>query len=418
MELNRKNMERILIIVVVAIIVYLGMQHMDIVFNFFNWMLYVLLPFIIAGCCTFFLSVPMKRIEKELFVPKNGKPVSKIKEKLRRPIALFLSILIFMAVIGIFLTILIPEIIKSLTSIANSIPGIIENIQQWLNSISEDNEQIRDFISSLSIDWNAISQVLINFFQNDAVNVFGSVMGMVTSIVNITVSVFLGIVLSIYILMRKEKLASDAKKTLYAFCNTKVADYIIKVASLTNKSFYNCITGQMMECLILGSLTIIGMFIFGFPYASLIGVLIAIFSWIPMFGVGIGICIGTLFVLTVSPVQAIWFVVFMICLQQIEGNLIFPRVVGSNIGLPPIFVISSISLFSGFFGLVGLLISVPITSVVYTLLRESVYIRLKQREIPKEKYETKKIKFDVQKPKNNNKSNPKFFKKFAQKKKK
>ncbi len=389
MDLNKKNLEKIFILIVGAILVYIGLQNMDIIFNFLYKLLGVLLPFIIAGCCTFFLNVPLKAIEKHLFRPKNGKPISTFKERARRPLAIFFSIGIFALIIGAFLVVIIPEIGKSLTSLAQSIPDSISQLQKWLDEISSENEQVKSFISNLHIDWSMITTTLMNFLQNDASNFLGSVMGMITSIVSTTVNVFLGIVLSVYILMRKEKLSSDFKKILYAILPTKGADYIIEVGKLANTSFYNCITGQMTECVILGSLTLLGMSIFNFPYAVLISVLIVIMSWIPMFGVGIGICIGALFILTVNPIQAIWFVVFMICLQQIEGNFIFPRVVGSNIGLPPIFVISAIIIFSNFFGIIGLLVSVPITSVIYTLVRRFVYVRIKERNISKEKYEPK-----------------------------
>ena len=142
----------------------------------------------------------------------------------------------------------------------------------------------------------------------------------------------------------------------------------------------------MMECVILGSLTVLGMTIFNFPYAPLIGVMVAILSWIPMFGVGIGAAIGALFILTVSPIQAIWFIVFMICLQQIEGNLIFPRVVGKNIGLPPILLISAIIIFSNFFGIIGLFVCGPVTYVIYTLLRRFTFKRLRAKKVPRRKY--------------------------------
>ncbi|MBQ1659422.1 MAG: AI-2E family transporter, partial [Clostridia bacterium] len=155
------------------------------------------------------------------------------------------------------------------------------------------------------------------------------------------------------------------------------------------KSFYNSITGQMIECLIIGTLTALGMTLFGFPYAALGGVVVAIMSWIPMFGIGIGTAIMGILLLTVDPMQALWFVLYMVTLQQIEGNLIFPRVVGSKIGLPPIVLIAAIILFSGFFGIIGLLVSGPVTYVIYTLIRRFVYLRIKQRNIPRSKYEAK-----------------------------
>lgn len=390
MDLNKNNLKKIFFLCVGVILVYLALQNVNIVFQFLNWILYVLMPFIIAGCMTFFLNVPLKAIEKHLFQPKDGKPVSVAKEKARRPVAIVLSLAFFILIIGILLIIVIPEISNSIQMLANSIPSSLNRLQEWVNDLCKQNETINSFISGLSIDWNMISTSLMSFLKNDAANFVGSIMNMLTSVVSIVVNVFLGIVLAIYTLMRKEKLSSDLKKLIYSILPMKTCDYIVEVAALTNKSFYNCITGQMAECVILGSLTALGMTIFGFPYAPLVGVLVAILSWIPMFGVGIGIVVGALLILTVSPVQTFWFVIFMICLQQIEGNLIFPRVVGSNIGLPPIFLVSAIIIFSNFFGIIGLLVSGAVTSVLYALLRRFVYTRIKERNIPKEKYETVK----------------------------
>lgn len=389
MELNRKNMQKIFVIIVGSILVYLGLQNMNIVMQFFSWLLYVLMPFIIAGCCTFFLNVPLIAIEKRLFRSKDGKPVNKFKENARRPLSIVLSVAIFALIVGVFLVIIIPEIGKSITSLANSVPDAIKNTKNWADELAEENEYFNQIYSNLTINWDEVGNTVTNFLKNDAAILVSNVMSMLSSVVSIAVNLFLGVVLSFYILMRKEKITSSVKKVLYALLPLKTADFVVEVGSLTNQSFYNCITGQMMECVILGSLTALGMTIFGFPYAPLVGVMVAILSWIPMFGVGIGAAIGALFLLTSSPVQAFWFIIFMICLQQIEGNLIFPRVVGSNIGLPPILLISAIVLFSNFFGIVGLLVSGAVSSVLYTLIKRFVYNRLSEKQIPKEKYEVK-----------------------------
>ena len=389
MELNKKTMVRIFCLAIGVILVYLALEHMNLVFSFIYWMLGIMTPFIISGVVIFLLNVPLKEIEKHLFRPKNGKPVSKFKENARRPIAIVLSMAIFITIIAVFLIIIIPEITKSLTTIAESIPTVVQNIQKWLNEISEQNDMIKQIVESLSIDWKSLTDTAVNFLKNNGTNLASSVIGIVTSLISTVVNVFLGIVLAIYVLMRKEKLSSDVKKFVYAVFPLKTADFIAEVGHLTNKSFYNSITGQMIECLIIGTLTALGMTLFGFPYAALGGVVVAIMSWIPMFGIGIGTAIMGILLLTVNPMQALWFVLYMVILQQIEGNLIFPRVVGSKIGLPPIVLIAAIVLFSGFFGIIGLLVSGPVTYVIYTLVRRFVYLRIKQRSIPKKKYEAR-----------------------------
>ncbi len=393
MNLKRNDMLKMFFLAVCIILVYIGFQHLDIIGSFLVWLLQILVPFIIAGCFTFFLNVPLKAIERQLFRAKDGSPAGPLKEKLRRPIAITMSISMFVLILGIFLIIIIPEITNSLQKIANSIPGVFEQFQDELKNLSNRYDWAKQIIESVNIDWGSISSNIANFITNNVANFFDSTMNLlsstmkvVSSVINITVNIFLGIVLSVYILAKKEKISSSLKKLLYALFPSKAVDYIVEVGVLTNQSFYNSITGQMMECVIIGTLTGVGMALLGFPYAALVGVVIAICSWIPMFGIMIGTVIGTLFILTVSPVQAIWFIVFMVCLQQIEGNLIYPRVVGSNVGLPPIVMISAIVLFSGFFGIIGLLVSAPVSSVMYTLLKRFVRNRIKSRNIPEEKY--------------------------------
>ncbi len=392
-EFNKKNMLRMFFLAVSVILVFLAFEHMNIVFGFLNWLLGVLTPFIIAGVFIFILNVPLKVIEKHLFRPKKGKSVSKIKEKARRPLALTISIALLVVVIGVFLTIIIPEIGKSLGTIAERVPSVLQNLQNWLAEVSEKNDTVKQIVSGLSIDWDSLTQTAVAFLKDNGTNLASSAFSMISSLISTVVNVFLGIVMAVYVLMRKEKLASDVKKLIYAVLPLKVADFVAEVGHLTNKSFYNSITGQMIECLIIGCLTGLGMTIFGFPYAALGGVVVAVLSWVPMFGITIGTAIVAILLLTVNPMQALWFCIFMICLQQIEGNLIFPRVVGSKIGLPPIIMISAIILFSGFFGIIGLLVSGPVTYVIYTLVRRFVYLRIKQRKVPKKKYEAR---FDEQ----------------------
>ncbi len=387
MEFNRKNMAKIFFLAAGTILFYLSFKHMDIVFSFIGWLVGVLTPFIIAGVVIFILNVPLKVIERHLFRPKNGKPVSQIKEALRRPIAIVLSISLFLVIITVFLLIIIPEIGKSLTTIAEKIPGVISNIQEWIAEMGKRDDFFGKVASEINIDWDTINKTTVNFLQSNGTTLLNSAVNVITTVFSAAVNVFLGIVLAIYILSKKEKIASSAKKLTYALLPTKKADFAIEVGRLTNMSFYNSITGQMIECVIIGTLTALGMTLFGFPYAALGGVVVALMSWIPMFGIFIGSAIVALLLLaTADPMQAIWFIIYMVILQQIEGNLIFPRVVGSRIGLPPIIMISAIVLFSAFFGLIGLLVSGPVTFVIYTLLRRFVYKKIEDKKIPESKY--------------------------------
>lgn len=381
-------MVRIFLLAACIILFYLSFNHMNLVFGFIGWLIEVLTPFIIAGVVIFILNVPLKVIERHLFRPKNGKPVSQFKAKARRPIAIVLSISFFLLVIAAFLVVIIPEIGKSLKTIAEAIPSVISRLQEWLADLSKREDFIGQVASQFNIDWDTLNKQIVNFLQDNGTTLVNSAVTVISTTVNTVVNIFLGVVLAVYILAKKEIISSDVKKLVYSILPTSKADFLVEVGTLTNQSFYNSITGQMIECVIIGLLTALGMTIFGFPYAALGGVVVAIMSWIPMFGIFIGSAVVALLLLaTADPWQALWFIIYMVVLQQIEGNLIFPRVVGSRIGLPPIIMISAIVLFSAFFGLIGLLVSGPVTYVIYTMIRRFVYRRIQEKNIPAYKYE-------------------------------
>ena len=285
MNLDRKNIQRIIFIGIILILVYLGLQHMNIIFQFLQWLLYVAMPFIVAICCTFFLNVPLKAIEKHLFRPKQGKEVSPFLDKIRRPVAIALSLLLFIAVITVLLLIVIPKLGESIETIVNSVPGAIDSLVNFINELSENNDFVKSIVENININWDDVRRYVSNFLQNDAAGLVSSTMSMIGSIFSVALNVIMGIILSIYTLMKKERISSGAKKLVYSIFPMKSADFIVELGSLMNKSFYNVITGQMMECIILGSLTALGMTILGFPYAALVGVMVAVLSWIPMFGV-------------------------------------------------------------------------------------------------------------------------------------
>lgn len=397
MNLDKKDVRKIMLIIAFAILLYVGVQHMDIVFGFLSWLAGPLTPFIIGVCLAFYLNIPMKAIERRLFRPQKGKPVGAMREKARRPLAVAGALIIIGGIVVLLLFIVIPQLIESLTKLSNSIPSAVQSIQNWLSDLASEHEWLKSYIDGLEIDWNAITNTLTSFITNDVVNFVGSTFSIISTVIGTVVNVFLGILLSIYMLMKKEYLIERTKRLMYAFLPAKISSSVISVASITNKTFYNCIKGQMVECVILSSLTLFGLSILQFPYALLITACVAILSWVPMFGITIAIVIGAVFVFTANPAQVIWFVIFMVCLQQFEGNVIYPRVVGSTIGLPSIFVVSAIVIFGNFFGFFGLLVGVPITCVIYTILRDVVYLRLKKRKITKDKYECRPFDYELEK---------------------
>lgn len=390
---------------IAVILAYLVLQNINAIINSFFWVLSMLYPFLIAIFIAFFLNVPLKAIEKRLFRPKGDKPVHPLLDKLRRPIALILSIIFFVMIIVFLLTIIIPELGKSLNHLYSSLPDIIAKINSFVYSVAEDNETVMNILRNYKPDYgkeiiqdgNTIVIVDIidvatatsdigGFVTNNLGGILGYTVNMVSSLIGTTINTILAIVISIYTLLGKERIATKAKKLVYGVLPEKAADFVTEIAHLTNSSFYKSITGQMVECIILGSIVGFGMALFGFPYAPLVGVIVAILSWIPMFGFWIGAGIGAVLVLTEDPIKMIWFLVFMVIVQQVEGNLIFPHVVGNSIGLPPLLMISAIVIFSTFFGIVGLIISCPVMSVIYTVTRRYVFVNLRKKKTPREKY--------------------------------
>lgn len=250
----------------------------------------------------------------------------------------------------------------------------------WLENIQFD----------FNIDWQKTIIDLISFLQNGAGNVLNTTFNVAASIFSGLVTGFLAIVFSFYLLLNKEKLGSQVKQILYACLKEEHADYLVRVGNMANRTFSNFLSGQCLEAVILGSLFFITMSILQFPYALMISVLIAFTALIPVFGAFIGCFIGAFLILLVNPIRAIWFVVLFLCLQQFEGNVIYPKVVGVSVGLPAIWVLVAVTLGGSMMGVVGMLIYIPAFSVAYSLIREAVKKRLQNKQIPREKYRQSK----------------------------
>lgn len=388
MELNKQNVKMLILVIAVGILIFLGLQNMNLVFGFLGWLLSVFTPMLLGLAFAFIFNVPLKFFERRVFRRKDG---TSVLGKATRPISLLLSVILVLLIVAAILLLIIPELINSIITLVQSLPDTFINLQNWINQLSEDHPQIQEFFMSTNIDWNKIVNSFIGTIQDISINFVSQALNILVGTVTLVANIFLGLIFSIYFLLKKEQLFAQFKKLTYAFVSEKRADMIVSVFKLTGDTFSRSVAGSMIECTILGTITVVSMLIFGFPYAMMIGVIVAVMALIPMFGVTIGIVIGALLILTVNPTQAIWFVVMMIIIQQIEGNLIYPRVAGSVMGLPALWVMTSIIVGGKLFGFVGMLVIVPIVSVIYTLLRRVVHVRLRKRRIPKNKIKTSKV---------------------------
>ena len=293
--------------------------------------------------------------------------------------------------VGMFL--IVPEIANSFSTIALSVKQFPEQLHRWSLQLMDFMPQVAVWLEQLDmnmdIDWQKTIMDVVGFLQSGAGDVLSATFNVAASIFSGIVTGFLAIIFSFYLLLNKEKLSGQIKQILYAYLREGHADYIVRIGRMSNKTFSSFLSGQCIEAVILGSLFFVAMTIFRFPYALMISVLIAFTALIPVFGAFIGCVVGAFLILLLNPIQAFWFVILFLVLQQFEGNVIYPKVVGSSVGLPALWVLVAVTLGGSTMGVVGMLVNIPLFSVLYSLFREAVKNRLKQKQVPIEKYREK-----------------------------
>lgn len=379
MENNKENLKRIRNLIVFTILLYLGVQHIDVVFQVVCNLFGLISPFVLGAGIAFVLNVSMSAIEKQ--IEKIGG-----KRKYIRPLSLVSTIVCVILVIVIVLFVVVPELAATLMSLKDLVPAFLVRVQETAEKLFAENPRIVEEIASIKIDWEEIVNEVISFLKNGAGSVLNSTVSVAVSVVSGIANFFIGFVFACYILLQKEKLAVQVKKAMYAFIPVKKADRILEICTLSSKTFSNFLTGQGMEALILGFMFFITMLILRFPYALLVGVLVAFTALIPIFGAFIGCAVGAFLILMVSPVKALGFLVLFLVLQQIEGNFIYPHVVGNSVGLPSMWVLVAVSLGGSTMGVLGMIIFIPLISVIYTLFREEVYQRIGGRKELEDKF--------------------------------
>ncbi len=381
MEISRETKKHLMQIIAFAILLYCGIEHLDIVIAVFRFTLGIVMPFVIGGIIAFILNVPMKRIEKHLFV-KNQKG-----EKFRRPLAYLLTLLCVLGVFMLASMVIAPELGNTASMLMEQIPVAFRRAQRWLAELPEQWPALAPAIEELNIDWSAISSSAVKVVQGIASGVVSSGMGLFSGVVSGVTTFIISFTFSIYVLFQKEKLAGQAKQVLYAVFSKRFTEKSLEIAKLSNQIFSSFLSGQCMEAVILGTMFFIAMSIFGMPYAMMTGIVIAITALIPIFGAFIGCVMGMFLIAMVNPMQAVWFLILFLVLQQVEGNLIYPHVVGGSIGLPSIWVLVAVTLGGKLFGIAGILFFIPLCSVLYALFRTFVKKRLAERSVPPEKWQ-------------------------------
>lgn len=383
MELGQETVKRIRGLIIFAALVMACLWKYDVVISVLGFVLHVMFPFILGGAIAFVLNVPMNFVQRHLFKEERVEK-SKVMKKLARPVSMLIVLFGVIGVVALVMFGLIPQLGNTFANLGNSIQVFLPKVQEWARTMFHDNEEIMKWVNDLEFDWNKIMDAGINFFKNGAGSVLDSTITAAKNIVSGLTTFFIAFAFSIYILMQKEKLNIQAKKVLFAFVRRGRAEAALEVFSLTYNTFSSFLTGQCVEALILGSMFVVAMTILRLPYALLVGIVIAFTALIPIFGAFIGCAVGAFLIFMVNPVKALVFVILFLILQQIEGNMIYPHVVGGSVGLPSIWVLAAVSIGGSLMGVVGMLIFIPIVSVIYALFREVVYLKLKQRKIKPE----------------------------------
>lgn len=380
MNLDRENMKKLMFLITFTVILLVGVQRLDVVLGTLDVVAEIFFPFMLGGAIAFFLNVPMSFLERILFGTDRDK---KWKKSLARPLSLLLTIILVLAVIVLVIFVVVPKLSSTVAGIAVQIEMAIPRAQEWLEDIFRNNKQMTDWLNSQEVNWETMAQTALNMIQNGAEGVVASMVVAAKGIISAVYTFVIAMVFSCYILVQKEKLQVQARKLLCALLPAIHAERVLYIFSLSYRTFTNFITGQCLEAVILGSMFFVVMSIMGFPYALLVGILIAVTALIPIFGAFIGCAIGAFLILVVNPTQALAFIILFLVLQQIEGNLIYPHVVGSSVGLPSIWVLVAVTVGGSLMGIAGMLIFIPFVSVLYTLLREWVYRRLEEKKIKK-----------------------------------
>ncbi len=356
--------------------VWFAFQHAGRFVAFLRTLMGILSPVLVGAALAFVLNVPMRFLERRVLRVMNRAPRL---QKVRRPLALLLTLALALLVVYLVMAMVIPELIATLETIVKAVPGFLKQADEWLSTY---DIQLRESIESrIKVPTGAELEAQLDNMISIAlkgVAFSGTVIG---SVYQNILSGFFTLMFILYFLMGKERLASQAERLLRAFVADERVEKILRVAGLAQRTFSSFITGQCLEAVILGSLFFLFMNIFRMPYVLLISVFITVTALIPVIGAWIGCIVGAVLILVSDPMQAVWFVVLFLVLQQLEGNIVYPRVMGNAIGLPSLWVLFAVVLGEGLMGILGMLLFIPLMSVFYKLLGEKVNERLKAKAV-------------------------------------
>lgn len=381
MNWTKKDIINICKIVAFGIILYWALGNLEMLGGVFVTICNILKPFIVGIAIAFVINIPMTLFEKKIFRSRKKKKKIEKVSKTKRLLSIVLSLIILMVIFIGIIFLVIPELIDVIGEVIAYLPVLLSDTKGIIKQLIIDYPEIEGTLVAIQSNLENFNTEMIKELTTLGTNLVTSSFGVISSTVRWILNIVIAIIFAIYILMGKEKIFLQLKRILYACADKKVADTIYKIGKISKESFYNFVTGQFIECIILGTLCAVGMLILRIPYSATIGALVAVTAFIPIVGALIGGFIGVVLLLPISLNKAIIFVIFFVILQQTENNLIYPRVVGNKVGVPGVLVLIAVAIGSSLGGVVGMVIGLPITSVLYTLLKEFTIKRLKEKNI-------------------------------------
>lgn len=383
MNLSKPTLKDAILLLLAAALIFYSVFHLGDIGTLLKRLLLLIMPFLIGSVVAFVLNVPLRGFERCMRKHFQIKHAARL-----RVLSIVLSIATILLVLLAVGVIVLPQLVQSVSFFFKNIPTYIDQLENLAASLPDSSGKIAETLNALNgLSATEIRDRLMNFLMNGASDssavgdVLSSTVGIFSSVASVVVSIVIGLIFSIYLLMSKERLAIQARKICFAYLSREHARMLIHISQVTFQKFYHFVTGQLTEAVILGTLCTIGMLILQLPYAPMIGVLTGFCALIPIVGAFIGGAVGALLILTVSPMKALVFLVFLVVLQQLEGHVIYPHVVGGSVGLPSMWTLFAITVGGSVMGLAGMLLAVPICAAFYYLFSEAVHSRLKLRAI-------------------------------------
>lgn len=378
MKLDKQTMRGIRQIILFIALVVLCVINIRELFGAAKFVLGILQPFLWGGAIAFAVNIPLNGIEKRVLKGWQGRRA----EKLKRPVCMLLSLLLIVLVLVIVVLTVVPQLGKTLVDLGNKLPAFVDASVEELERLCASNPQIVGYLQELehmSFDWDKILDGTMRFLQNGVGSMVSSTVSVAGTIIGAVVNIAVAIIFSLYVLSQKERLGDQGRRILSAYLPRRANAQVLRVLGLLNGNFNSFITGQCLEAVILGTMFVIVLAVFRIPYALLIGVLIAFTALIPIVGAFIGCVVGAFLILVDNPAKAVVFVVIFLVLQQVEGNLIYPHVVGNSVGLPSVWVLVAVTLGGSLMGVAGMLLFIPLFSTAYTLFKDDVNMRNEKR---------------------------------------